>query len=106
MRCRQALMVATAALLIVSALPSSALEIPTVIRGSGTVMMLPDPGPLTMTFSKRDLNIYDGSDAMPISVHGPLGEEVASVTLPDDGDAGKGRHGEQLQQETVTVNVE
>ncbi|MFW5869254.1 MAG: hypothetical protein ACOCX2_15620, partial [Armatimonadota bacterium] len=93
-------------LLIASVASCVAVEIPTVIRGSGTVLMTPEVGPLTMTFSKRDLNIYDGPDAMPISVRDAFGEEVASVTLPDDGEVGKGPHGKELQQQTVTVQVE
>jgi hypothetical protein len=106
MRHRPAVLFATAALLILSAISSAALEIPPVIRGSGTVLMMPDPGPLTMTFSKRDLNIYEGLDAMPISVRDPFGDEVADLTLPDDGNVGKGPHGTELQQETVTLAVE
>ncbi|MFP4248646.1 MAG: hypothetical protein ACLFU7_03240, partial [Armatimonadota bacterium] len=99
MRHRRIVLFATAALLIISTISSPALEIPPVIRGSGTVLMMPDPGPLTMTFSKRDLNIYEGPDAMPISVRDPFGDEVAAVTLPDDGNEGKGPHGSELQQE-------
>lgn len=83
-----------------------AMELPPVVRGSGTVLLMPEPGTLSMTLTKRDLNIYDGPDAMPISVCDPLGEEVAAVTLPDDGDEGRGPHGVELQQETVTVQVE
>jgi len=93
-------------LAILSIASCSAFEIPAVIRGSGTVLMTPEPGPLTMTFSKRDLNIYDGPDAMPISVRDAFGEEVASVTLPDDGDEGRGPHGAEMQQETVAIDVE
>ncbi|MGI5819400.1 MAG: hypothetical protein ACOX9R_15030, partial [Armatimonadota bacterium] len=93
-------------LIIASAVSSSAMDLPAVVRGSGTVLMMPEPGPLTMTFKKRDLNIYDGPDAMPISVRDPLGEEVAAVVLPCDGDTGRGPHSAELIEETVTVDVE
>ncbi len=106
MRHRPAVVFATAALLILSALSSPALEIPPVIRGSGTVLMMPDPGPLTITFGKRDLNIYEGPDPMHISVRDPFGDEVVDLTLPDDGNVGKGPHATELQQETVTLEVE
>jgi hypothetical protein len=92
--------------LISASVPCIAVELPAVVRGSGTVLLMPEPGPLTMTFSKRDLNIYAGADAMPISVRDPVGQEVASITLPDDGDEGRGPHGKELQQETVTVQVQ
>ncbi|MFO7946088.1 MAG: BNR-4 repeat-containing protein [Armatimonadota bacterium] len=82
---------------------SSAMELPAVVRGSGTVILAPQQGPLTMTFSKRDLNIYDGADVMTVSVRDPLGEEVISVTLPDDGETGKGPHGKTLQQKAHTL---
>ncbi|MFP3902664.1 MAG: BNR-4 repeat-containing protein [Armatimonadota bacterium] len=88
---------------LLGASQSAAMELPPVVRGSGTVILAPDEGSLTMTFSKRDLNIYDGADIMTVSVRDPLGEEVISVTLPDDGDTGKGPHAKTLQQETRTI---
>jgi len=95
----------TAMVVILCALPSVAMDLPPVVRGSGTVLLMPEQGPLTMTFYKRDLNIYDGPDAMPISVREPLGAEVASVILPDDGQTGKGPYATEVQEETVTVQV-
>ena len=85
---------------------AAAMDIPVVIRGSGTILMLPEPGPLTMTFSKRDLNIYDGPDHMPISVVDPVGEEVVSIVLPCDGETGRGPHTPEPIEETVTIDVQ
>ncbi len=107
MRLRLTLASLTVVILTALAPPVRAdCSIPAVVRGSGTVLLMPETGSLTLTFSKRDLNIYDGPDAMPISVHDAFGEEVASITLPDDGDEGRGPHGAELQQETVTIQVE
>ncbi len=97
--------VTIALLVAISALPCSAIDLPAVVRGAATVLLMPEPGPLTITLRKRDLNIYDGPDAMPVSVRDPLGEEVVALTIPDDGDLGRGAHG-PLQEETVTIQVE
>ncbi len=40
-------------LIVLTFSPCLAIDLPAVVRGSGTVLLMPEPGPLEMTFAKR-----------------------------------------------------
>ena len=76
---------------------------PVVLRGPAAVLLKPEPGELAITLTKRDLNLYAGADTLGVILVGPQRETLASATLPDDGEEGKGRQSDQPQQETLRV---
>lgn len=85
---------------------SLAGTVPPAVRGARNISLLVQPGPLTVTVLKRDLNIYDGEDILTADIFSPLGEVIASIEIPDDGVAGKAGHAPELQSATMTVNAE
>ena len=82
--------IALAACIILIASVAHAATVPPGVRGPRTVHLRVEPGPLSLTVLKRDLNIYESEDALNITLYDPLGNEVFSETIPDDGNAGKG----------------
>lgn len=80
--------------------------IPPGVRGARNVSLLIEPGPLTITILKRDLNIYEGEDALTADLFDPLGRVIATLAIPDDGVATKAGHAPELQSATVTVDAE
>ncbi|MGI5818702.1 MAG: BNR-4 repeat-containing protein [Armatimonadota bacterium] len=82
-----------------------AATIPPSMRGARTVHIVVDePGPMTLTVLKRDLNIYEGEDLLHLSLYDPLGTEILSHTMPDDGNAGRGGRAEDYQRFEQTVD--
>lgn len=69
-------------------------------------MLLPEPGPLTITISKRDLNIYEDADDLVADLYDPRRLHMARVMIPDDGVTGRGPGATEVQTATMEVNVE
>ncbi|NLB94796.1 MAG: hypothetical protein GX785_03705 [Armatimonadetes bacterium] len=69
---------------------AQAAGFPPVVRGARAVLLRPDPGPLTIRITKRDLNIYDGPDTLAAKLYDPRRRLVGTLELPDDGNTGKG----------------
>ena len=63
-----------------------------------------EPGTLSLTVSKRDLNIYEGPDVLTATLVGPQRQTLATVSLPDDGLARGGRGA--VQQETFQIDCQ
>ena len=81
-----------------------AAGVPTVIRSATSVLLQVEPGTLSLTLSKRDLNIYPGPDVLTASLVDPQRRTIATVSLPDDGkDKGAA---EETQSETVQVRCD
>ena len=95
------LLLGWAALLLVADLQAATL--PTVVRGGRAVALRPEPGPLTIKVTKRDLNIYEGADELTATLYDPAREPLATVTLPDDGQEGGGM-APQVQSAEMSVN--
>lgn len=77
-----------AALLLVSlAGPALSADLPPVVRGNHTVILRLDPGPVTVTVSKRDLNIYPNLDPVRFTIFDSQRRIVGQADLPDDGNA-------------------
>ena len=71
-----------------------------------TVHLRVEPGPLTITVLKRDLNIYENEDPLTVTLYDPLGNEVFAHTIPDDGNAGKGGRAQEYQRLEETVDCD
>ncbi|MEW6359063.1 MAG: BNR-4 repeat-containing protein [Planctomycetota bacterium] len=80
-------------------------RIPLAIRGAVRVYLLPDSDTLTIRIQKRDLNIYENEDVLDARLLGPDRAIVAAVSIPDDGNAGKGGTPQKVQQKTITIPV-
>ncbi|MCZ7600617.1 MAG: hypothetical protein M5U09_26790, partial [Gammaproteobacteria bacterium] len=89
-------------LLLACALPGCAAELPPIVRGLATVHLQAGGGPLTVTLQKRDLNIYEGADELVADLYDPHRVLVGTVTIPDDGQAGKGP-ADRREYQTATV---
>ncbi|HJN18042.1 MAG TPA: BNR-4 repeat-containing protein, partial [Armatimonadota bacterium] len=82
-----------------------ALTVPTMIRGGRAVLLRPEPGELSVTVKKRDLNIYDGEDTVRAMLYDPLGEELATLDLSDDASAEKTGRSNVIQGATITAKI-
>ncbi|NOZ20192.1 MAG: hypothetical protein GXP25_03795 [Planctomycetes bacterium] len=81
-------------------------RIPLAIRASVRVYLLPESGTMTIRIQKRDLNIYENEDVLAARLLGPDRSVIQTVTIPDDGIAGKGGGTPpKVQQRTITVPV-
>jgi hypothetical protein len=78
--------------------------LPPVVRGSAIVYLQAPGGVLDLTLQKRDLNIYDGPDVLEARLFSTDGQELMSVTIPDDGQVGRGRAG-VLQEVSQQVTL-
>ncbi len=83
-----------------------AATLPPAARGSKTLLLQVEPGPLSITLVKRDLNIYEGEDALHADLFDPLGRGLAEIDIPDDGSAEKSGPAEELQSAEMTVQCE
>ena len=97
--------VATLAL-AVAPLAAESAEVPTMIRGARAILLRPEPGPITIRITKRDLNIYEGEDTLTATLYGPLSEELATLSLPDDGSAEKSGPPEALQEAEMAATCD
>ncbi len=84
--------------LTVSAPAPDAATIPPAVRGARTVYLRVDPGLLNITVLKRDLNIYENEDPLTVVLFDPLGNEVFTRVIPDDGSALKSGMAEDYQR--------
>ena len=96
----------SALLLAMSATASIAGGLPPVLRAPAAILLRPEPGPFTITLSKRDLNIYQGPDTLTAVLVDPLRQTIASVTLPDDGDETPSGKGKAPQSETIRATCD
>jgi len=96
----------SAVLLAMSATASIAGGLPPVLRAPAAVLLRPEPGPLTITISKRDLNIYQGADTLTAVLVDPQRQTIATVTLPDDGDETPSGKGKAPQSETIRATCD
>jgi hypothetical protein len=76
--------------LLVRAEVTEAAGFPPVVRGARAVLLRPDPGPLTIRITKRDLNIYEGADTLTAQLYDPRRRLIGTLELPDDGNTGRG----------------
>jgi hypothetical protein len=83
-----------------------AVTIPLAARGGKVVSMQVPVGTLTITVSKRDLNIYEGPDALIATLFTADGEPAATLEIPDDGNGEKGGGMGDLQTGEITVEIE
>ncbi|MFW6438113.1 MAG: hypothetical protein ACOCZ7_03770, partial [Armatimonadota bacterium] len=83
-----------------------AATVPPVVRGEQAWMLLPEAGPLTITVSKRDMNIYEDADDLVADLYSPERRHLGRVEIPDDGITGRGPHADETQTATMQVNVE
>ncbi len=96
--------IALVACIILIASVAHAATVPPGVRGPRTVHLRVEPGPLSITMLKRDLNIYENADALNITLYDPLGNEVFSEVMPDDGNAGRGGRATDYQRLEKTVD--
>ncbi|MBD3292635.1 MAG: hypothetical protein GF393_06895, partial [Armatimonadia bacterium] len=97
------------ALAIITGFAASAAQaatIPPVVRGEKVYTLLPEAGPLQITISKRDMNIYEDADRLVADLYGPRREHLGHAEIPDDGETGKAGHSPNLQTATMQVDVE
>lgn len=74
------------ALVVLSAAAQAfAAELPPVVRGNRNVLLRLEPGPVTVTVLKRDLNIYPNADPVRFTLYDSLRRPVGQVDIPDDG---------------------
>ena len=81
---------------------SASLAIDRTLRGGHTFYTCIDNETLEFTVTKQDMNWYNGSDDLKITVYSDSGEEKGSITIPDDGNANKGGTG-PMQNQTITI---
>ncbi len=81
-------------------------KLPTAVRGAHTVYIWPpSSGTLSVTVTKRDLNIYAGKDELQVTLLDPTRRQVAKAVLPDDGNTGKGPAGTKVLSAALKVNA-
>lgn len=93
-------------LIALAACLADAATIPTVVRGERVVKLLPEPGPLTVTITKLDLNIYEGPDILVADLYDPRRLHLARVEIPDDGVTGRGPRATEVQTATMQVHCD
>ena len=87
---------------LMTAAHARAAVLPTVVRGARAIVLRPEPGPLSIKIFKRDLNIYEGSDEITAHLFDPCRQQIATASLPDDGqDSG---HSQTTQVAEMHVN--
>lgn len=89
---------------VIAASQCVAATLPTAVRGAGVVLLMPEPGPVTMTVIKQDLNIYDGEDVLHVNIFDPQRNTVASGEIPDDGQAAAG--GGSLEEQRLELSFD
>ena len=92
-------------LLVAPMLELAGMEIPEIVRGPAVIHLLPKPGPLTITVSKHDLNIYDGEDTVRLALYDPFRRPLAQAVIPDDGQAAKGGGGRTSQVAEIRTEI-
>ena len=92
-------------LLMAPALGLVGMEIPEIVRGPAVIHLLPKPGPLVITVSKHDLNIYEGEDILHLALYDPYRRPLAQAIVPDDGQAAKGGGGRTSQVAEIRAAV-
>ncbi len=97
---------ATVLALIMVASSVWAVTIPPAARGGKVVSLQVPAGTLTITVSKRDLNIYEGPDTLTATLFTADGEPATALEIPDDGNAEKGGGMGDLQTGEMTVEIE
>ena len=97
---RSCLLLLTAAGLCLRA---DAAVLPPVVRGAPSVLIYAQPGPLSVTIHKRDLNIYEGPDELRAYLYDPQRRLLGSIFIPDGGSTGRTGMAEDLQTETLEV---
>jgi len=75
---------------LLTSIPGLAADLPPIVRGLSTIQLQAGDGPLTITLQKRDLNIYQGEDLLTADLYDSHRMLVGTVTIGDDGNAGKG----------------
>lgn len=92
--------------LLLAGAQACAFTIPPAVRGSMTISLNVEAGPLELTVTKQDLNIYEGADLLTCLLYDAEGDEIAVIEIPDDGKAEKGGgHGEvQTARHTVQID--
>lgn len=95
-----------AALVVATLAQAHAFTIPPAARGAMTVSLDVERGPLELTVTKQDLNIYEGPDQLRCVLYGPEGDELAVIEVPDDSVVAPGAGPGQVQTVSRTVPIE
>ena len=103
---RSVVLSALAAAVLLGAGPGEGASLPPAVRGARTILLRVKPGPLKITLYKRDLNIYDGADELIALLYDAERRPVATLTIPDDGQAVKAGRADQLQSAEATAECE
>jgi len=80
------------------------LETDTSLRGPHDFYFLSDGGTLELRVAKRDLNWYEGEDALNVIIYSLDGTFKAMTTMPDDGDSTKGKNLGPSQYQTLKAD--
>jgi len=81
---------------------SASLSVDKTLRGAHTFYTYINNETLEINVTKQDMNWYNGSDELTVTVYSDSGKEEGSMIIPDDGEVGKGSAG-PLQSQTLTI---
>jgi len=73
------------------------------LRGGHTFWTFVNNGSLKLTVIKQDLNWYEDSDQLNVSINSPDEALIAGISIPDDGETGVTKINGPLQKEELTV---
>ncbi len=83
---------------------SKSLEINTTLRGGHTFYTYIENESLEFAISKQDLNWYEGSDELKLTVYSTEdGDEKGNITIPDDGDISSSHTMGPLQAKSISL---
>jgi PGF-pre-PGF domain-containing protein len=81
----------------------ASLTIDRTLRGGHTFYTYIDDETLEFTVTKQDMNWYDGSDYLKITVYSDNDENKGTITIPDDGDATNSGAAGPSQTQTLSI---
>ena len=82
---------------------SASLTINRTLRGGHTFYTCIDNETLEFTVTKQDMNWYNGSEDLKITVYSNSGEEKGNITIPDDGDTSNSNAMGPKQTRTISI---
>lgn len=83
---------------------NSYLETDTSLRGSHEFYFFSDGGTLELEVAKRDINWYEGEDALNVAICSIDGTTKVMTTIPDDGNSTKNKNLGPSQYQTLKAN--
>jgi hypothetical protein len=82
---------------------SASLTINRTLRGGHTFYTYIDSETLEFAVTKQDMNWYDGSDDLKITVYSNSDQEKGNITIPDDGDSSTSHAMGPKQTRTISI---